>query len=224
MYMDIMPLRSSGRQTLSCMALRYEMGGGPSYNSERELVKISISIKRVSLASLIMGVVLAAATLCLITSGESLTSSDAEYSVGSEKEDWWIEFPNSGSEVNHPEWVLDALKEGPVLLFDHSTNCVGCIDQGNDIESVMEDFTDEEIIYYDIIAGEDDKRGYELFNIYEPEGFIPLTILLTLVQDSDRDVVVGWHGVVGATGEEWVRSYVEDAIIYYDENFENWNE
>jgi hypothetical protein len=205
------------------MALRYEMGGEPSYNNEQELVRISRSIKRWSLASLIVGVVLAASALCLISSGESLTISDAEHSVGSDKEDWWIEYPNSDSEVGHPEWVLDALKKGPVLIFDHSTNCVGCIDQGNYIESVLEDFDDDEIIFYDIIAGEDDSRGYELFYIYEPNGLIPLTILLTLVQDSEGDVVVGWHGVVGATGEEWIRSYVEDAIIYYDENSENWN-
>ncbi|MBC7121346.1 MAG: hypothetical protein H5T33_07265 [Candidatus Methanosuratus sp.] len=47
-------------------------------------------------------------------------AAGAEYSVGSENDDWWTVYPDqstgAGVEVKHPDWVLDALKSKPVLM------------------------------------------------------------------------------------------------------------
>jgi hypothetical protein len=45
-----------------------------------------------------------------------------------------------------------------------------------------------------------------------------------LVEDSEGNVVVGWHSMEDAAGgEEMVRSYVGDAIDYHEENVEDWD-
>ncbi len=47
----------------------------------------------------------------------------AEYSVGSGNDSWWTTYPDQstgrGGEVNHPAWVLDALKSKPVVIYAH---------------------------------------------------------------------------------------------------------
>jgi len=32
-----------------------------------------------------------------------------------------------------------------------------------------------------------------------------------------------WHSTDEVTGEDWIRNYVEDAIIQHDENSADWN-
>ena len=169
-----------------------------------------------------MGIVLAA--------GLASTVSAAEHTVGSESDDWWIVYPDqhpeAGSEVDHPEWLLNELEETPVLILDHSDEtCQDCIDQEGYINAVLEEYRDN-VAYENLIGGIGDDRADELFNVYDPNGginYVPLTIILTLVRDSDENVVVGWHSVEGADGgEELVRSYVEDAIDYHEENVGDW--
>ena len=65
---------------------------------------MSVIKKTVGIASLI--------TVILLASG--FCAAGAEYSVGSGDDDWWAAYPDqstgAGGEVNHPSWVLDALK------------------------------------------------------------------------------------------------------------------
>lgn len=204
--------------------------GNNSDENKWELVEISKAIMRTYLVTFLIGVILATGTLGLISSGQSEMSLSSVQSTGPGADDWWIDYPDQhpdpGSEVDHPEWVLDTLEDGPVLILDHSTNCIPCIDQEDDAESVLEDLGDDKISYFNIISDGSDIRAYELLDVYDPDGgvsYIPITIVVTLVQNSDGDVVVGWHSVVGATGEEWIRSYAEDAISYYQENSDDWN-
>ncbi|MDD1759806.1 MAG: thioredoxin family protein, partial [Methanothrix sp.] len=49
----------------------------------------------------------------------------AQYSVGSGNDDWWTAYPDqssgAGGEVNQPSWILDALKNKPVLIYVHKS-------------------------------------------------------------------------------------------------------
>ncbi len=206
---------------------------GNNSNEERnkqELVGISKAIMRTYIVTFLIGVILATGSLGSISPGQSEMSLSSVQSIGSGADDWWIDYPDqhpaTGSEVDHPKWVLNALKKGPVLILDHSTNCIPCIDQEDDAESVLEDLGDDNMSYFNIISDGSDRRADELLDVYDPDGgipYIPLTIVVTLVQNSDGGVVVGWHSVVGATGKEWIRSYADDAISYYQENSDDWN-
>jgi len=187
------------------------------------LVFISHLIKIKHLTTLVVGIILAAGLVAVV--------SATEYSVGSGPDDWWTVYPdqhpNAGSEVDHPQWILDTLEEKPVLVLDHSAGkCKACVDQESYVDAVLEDYGDD-VTYENLISGGSDQKAGELFDIYDPNGgkpFIPLTIVLTLVQDSDGNVVVGWHSMEDAAGgEEMVRSHVEDAIDYHEENVENWD-
>jgi len=180
-------------------------------------------IKDKCLTTLVVGIVLAAGLVGAV--------SATEYSVGTGPDDWWTVYPdqhpNAGSEVDHPQWILDSLEEKPVLILDHSTGrCKACIDQESYVDAVLEDNGDD-VTYENLISGGGDTRADELFDIYDPNGgkpYIPLTVILTLVEDSDGNVVVGWHSMEDPTGgEEMVRSYVEDAIDYHEENVGDWD-
>lgn len=184
------------------------------------MVYILHQVKR-SLCALILGIVVAASLVAV--------ASAAERSVGTGPDDWWTAYPdqhpNAGSEVDHPRWVLDTLRDKPLLILDHSTNCKACIDQENAADAVMEDYGGD-IAYENLITNAGDFRAEELFEVYDPDGgkqYIPLTIVLTLVEGSDGKVVVGWHSVEDATSVEWLRSLVRDAIELHGENVGGWD-
>ena len=187
--------------------------------------KISSLIDKKNLPVLVIGVILAIGVLGLVAS----TESDSEYSVGPRDDDWWISYPDqhadAGAEVDHPQWVLDALEDKPALILEHTRNCKACTKQESDIDRVLEDLGSN-VTYCDILVGVGDERASGLDDVYNPDGgiaYAPLTIVLTLVRDDDGNVVVGWHSIKKASGESWIRSYLEDAIGYHEENSGDWN-
>lgn len=176
---------------------------------------------------MVFGVFLATGILITAT----LAESDTEYLVGSEDDDWWITYPdqhpNAGFEVDHPQWIIDALVDQPIIILDHSSGgCKACVYQESYVDAVLEDY-DKDIAYYNMIAGVGEFEAEELFDIYDPDGgasYVPLTIVLTLVQDPEDEIVVGWHSVEDDKGgEDLVRYYVEDAIMYYEDNRDDWD-
>jgi hypothetical protein len=186
-----------------------------------ELVSIT-HLTKIKLSALVMGAVMVAGLIA--------TVSAAEYSVGSGPDDWWTVYPDqhpdAGSEVDHPQWVLDELEDKPILILDHSTNCKACIDQEEAADAVLEEVGEESIAYENLIAEPSNERAASLFDVYDPNGgkpYIPLTIIITLVEDEDGNVVVGWHSAEDDTGEDWLSSYVQDAIDYHEENVGDWD-
>lgn len=150
------------------------------------------------------------------------------FDTGSGEDDWWIVYPdghpNWGTYPDHPDWVMERLGRGPILILDHSDNCIPCIKQREDVDSIMVYFRDD-IQSIDLLTGEDE-RADEAFGVYDPNGppnYIPLTVLITLVRDVDGGVKIGWHAVEGATGEEWLSEHVKDAIFYHRENIDEWS-
>lgn len=155
----------------------------------------------------------------------SLSALGAEHSVGAGKDDWWILYPddhtNAGDSVNHPEWVMNALKERPVLLYVH-LNCDYCVPQKEAVDKVMQDYSGD-VTLFDLSGDGSDARAADAI-VYDPDGgkaLVPLTVVITLVNDNG-DVKVGWHSSEDITGNDWIRSYLDDAIALYNENRYAW--
>jgi hypothetical protein len=151
------------------------------------------------------------------------------YSLGSGNEDWWVKYPdqspNAGKPVNHPTWVIDDLKKKPVILFVHTTDCKACKVQKKDLDNVLNIFG-KDVTYYDMVADVPDEKILDVLNSYYPHGgapTVPTTVVLTLARGSDGKVVVAWHTMYDAMGEDVVASYVKDAVYYYRQNSADWN-
>ena len=154
-----------------------------------------------------------------------LESYSPQYKVGSGNADWWINYPmqhpENGTVVDHPQWVLDEIAERPVIMLVHS-QCAGCAQQTREVPEVVEQYADR-IKFFDIDIYNDDENyeiATEIFDIYDPNeeaATIPITVLVSKIQNEDGNDVVIWHGTEGNTGKDWIDSYVRDSIYYYYE-------
>lgn len=194
------------------------------------MVKISSLTNKKNLTTLLVAVILASGVLGFAASAES----GMNYPVGSGDDDWWIAYPdqhpNAGTEVNHPEWILDAVKDEPIILLIHMTNCPACEIQEENINTVLDDM-DDDIGYHEMLTENYDDI-YDLLDIYDPSGRpithsryeVPATVFFTLVPDAEGNVHVGWYSYTNYRSEDHIRAYAEDAIDYYQENSDNWDE
>jgi len=174
--------------------------------------------KAVCLASLI--------TVFILASGVNVT--DAEYSVGSGNDSWWTIYPDqstgAGGDVNHPAWVLDALKSKPVVVYAHK-GCSYCAPQTEAMTKIVDEMGNK-FTYFNLSADGSDARSEEALRAYDPNGgsmYVPLTVIVTLAPNSEGKVVPVWHSTDEVTGYDWTRKYIEDASVYYSENSAKWN-
>ncbi|MDD4651617.1 MAG: thioredoxin family protein [Methanothrix sp.] len=149
-------------------------------------------------------------------------------SVGSGNDDWWTAYPDqspgAGGDVNHPSWVLDALKSKPVIIYVHKS-CNYCAPQTAAVQNITDEFNGQ-ITFFNIGADGNDSRSEEALQAYDPNGgkkYVPLTVIVTLAMNSEGEVVPVWHSTDEVTGDSWVKKYVEDAVGQYDENSADWN-
>ncbi|HNY35401.1 MAG TPA: thioredoxin family protein [Methanothrix soehngenii] len=165
-------------------------------------------------------------SVILLASGNS--AMGAVSSVGSGNDDWWTAYPDqssgAGGDVNHPSWVLDALKSKPVIIYVHKS-CSYCAPQTAAVQNITDEFNGR-ITFFNIGADGTDSRSEEALQAYDPNGgktYVPLTVVVTLAMNSEGEVVPVWHSTDEVTGDSWVKKYVEDAIVEYDENSAEWN-
>ncbi|RQW77588.1 MAG: thioredoxin family protein [Methanothrix sp.] len=179
---------------------------------------MGISKKTVYISSLIGFIILAT----------GFNALGAQYSVGSGNDDWWTKYPDQsagkGGDVNHPPWVLDALKSKPVLIYVHKS-CDYCKPQTEAIENITKEF-DGKITLIEISAESNDARSEEALQAYDPNGgvmYVPMTAIVTLAPNSEGKVEPVWHSTEDVTGDDWIKNYVEDALSQYSENSAGWN-
>lgn len=158
----------------------------------------------------------------------SFSGMGAEYSVGPGNESWWTTYPDQssgkGGEVNHPAWVLDALKSKPVVVYAHK-GCSYCTPQTEALTKIVDEMGDK-FTYFNLSADGSDARSEEALRAYDPNGggmYVPLTVIITLAPNSEGKVEPVWHSTDEVTGESWTRKYIEDALVYFNENSNNWN-
>lgn len=184
-------------------------------------------------ALLVLTAIAAFSMAAFVTADTALSEDWNSYSpahaVGSGSGDWWTTYPdqheNSGSEAEHPAWVMEALKEKPVLILIHSSNCVPCLTQMPRIEAAVQSFG-EDLQYNDVLA---EGSGYEkaigILDVYDPTGgaqYVPTTIFITLAKGPDETVGVAWHSEIDAMSRERIDAYVKDSIYYYKQNKAAW--
>jgi hypothetical protein len=162
---------------------------------------------------------------------EDWSSYKPAYSPGSDQDDWWTAYPaqsaKGGSSVQHLDWVLDSLKENPVLILVHSSSCRPCVEQIAGIKEVLAGMGTD-VKYYDILAeGDGIQKATDLINVYSPsQGLyppaVPTTVFLTLIKGTDGKVVVAWHSVEDAMSVDKISAYVKDSIYYHRQNAADW--
>jgi thiol-disulfide isomerase/thioredoxin len=160
---------------------------------------------------------------------EDWNSYSPVYSPGSGDNDWWTAYPDqnakSGSLVEHPSWIRDALKEKPVLILVHSSDCKPCLIQMPRIEKVANNF-ESDLKYSDVLAeGSGLRKAIDILDIYNPSGkaqYVPTTIFITLIKGSDGKVEVAWHSAIDAMSEDQINAYTKDSIYYYKQNVADW--
>lgn len=158
-------------------------------------------------------------------------SGSPEHSIGPEDSDWWTTYPdrnvNSGSIVDHPEWVLEALEEKPLLILIHQNNCIPCKTHVPRINDAVQAFKDD-IHYYDVLAeGSGLEKAMKILDVYNPTGkqrYVPTTIFLTLIENEDGEIEVGWHSEIDIMSTDDINSYIKDSIYYHEENAANWEQ
>ncbi len=155
------------------------------------------------------------------------------HSVSNGADDFWITYPDSnpqsGSEVDHLNWIVNDIKNKPVLFVVHITGCAGCHDQAERVIDFGKEY-DEYVKFYDLDAvsnapADITQKANEVYK-YDPTGspgYIALTGLYTYVKDNG-EVKIGWHTweapndmkVSNADLETWIK----DAIYYHNINKE----
>lgn len=166
-----------------------------------------------------------------VDTGTWLDDYTPVHGVGMDSEDFWITYPDSnpqsGSEVDHLNWIVNDLQNEPVLFVVHKTGCVGCHDQAERVIDFGEEY-DEYVKFYDLDAVSDAtadimQKANEVY-MYDPTGspgYIALTGLYTYVKDNG-ELKIGWHTweapndmkVSNADLETWIK----DAIYYHQVN------
>ena len=74
----------------------------------------------------------------------------------------------AGGEVNHPEWVLDALKSKPVVIYAHK-GCDYCTPQTEAMTKIDNEIGDK-FTYFNLSADGSDARSEEALRAYDPNG------------------------------------------------------
>ncbi len=194
--------------------------------NKMSLIPVGLKIAR----SLLIPIIFAGFILIAITASalaEDWSSYKPAFAPGQGENDWWTQYPSqsprAGTSVNHPSWVTDALKEKPIIILDHSSNCKSCVVQKANMEKVMEKYG-KDVAYYDIMADGSDQKAFEILGLYGLTGlYVPTTVFITLQKGSDGKVGIAWHSVEDAMSAEQVNNYVKDAIYYYQQNAANWS-
>ena len=143
--------------------------------------------------------------------------------IGLGTNDFWTLYPAShpsvGQEVSHPDWVVSALSQGVVLIFDHSEGCYPCVQQSEICESIYS--SHPELRYFDLLSGADEPSSTQSFEAYDPNGgvhYVPLTIVVTKATDEYGNEVIAWHSWEGVVDLVTLTSWIQDAQSFYDES------
>lgn len=194
---------------------------------------------------------LIAIILVLMPLSSCINALGSEFAVGSANDDWWTAYPDqskrAGEDVNHPSWVMDALQEKPVLIYVNES-CSGCVQEAIAVQNISDEFRGKIALFKlgtDGTNGKNDTDGRdpsseEVLHAYglneetstqtlqvqkvqqTQQAQFPLTVIITLATNYEGEVVPVWHSTDEIAGDNWIRSYLKDAITKHDENSDYW--
>jgi len=160
---------------------------------------------------------------------EDWSSYQPVHTLGLDEDDWWTVYPSqhaiSGTSVDHPGWVMDALKKKPVLILVHSSTCKPCAEQIENLKQPLATFGSD-LDYYDILGeGSNLEKATDILSVYDPTGgmlYVPTTIFITLIKGPDGAVKVAWHSQIDAMSVDQINAYIKDSIYYHQQNADKW--
>jgi hypothetical protein len=169
------------------------------------------------------------------TSDNSNNNSNNNYtpihSVGTGSDNFWINFPvggpSVGQSVNHLTWIIEDLKEKPVVFVCHRTGCAACTPQADRVKALREIYG-EDAVFYDLdypfegygVAEQDILQKFQEAFYYDANGepsYIAFTGVFTLINDGG-DVKIGWHSWEGDVVDADMENWIKDSIYYYNMN------
>lgn len=149
--------------------------------------------------------------------------SSGRRTIGTGADSFWIDRPATGSSASvtpqHPQWVVDALAGGVVMILDRSTTCYPCVQQASICNNIMADGP-EGLVFYDLISGQSEPQASQVFQVYDPNGgmsYIPLTVLVTYAVGPFGQTTIVWHSWEGVVPEPILRSWIADAQAHYSD-------
>ena len=157
-------------------------------------------------------------------SGAPTNEIPTKRGIGTGANNFWIGYPSShpsvGQIVSHPSFASASLEKGVVMILDHSVGCAPCVQQVAICNAVSSSHSSD-LTYFDLTSGTNEPQASQVFAAYDPTGgvnYIPLTVILTKVQDSNGNVAIGWHSWEGVVDQATLESWISDALSYFEEN------
>ncbi|MDD1744151.1 MAG: hypothetical protein LUO85_05950 [Methanomassiliicoccales archaeon] len=174
------------------------------------------------LAVAVMVIIAAIAATLLLSGGTNDQGADlTDRAIGSGSNNFWVTYPSShpsaGAAFSHPSWVIQALENGPVLLFAHTSGCAACLEQLPICHAVNLSFSGQ-ITYFDLAEGQENERLLQAADVYDPTGgthYVPMTIIVSEMKDAQNHTVVVWHSWEGVIGQKALTSWLNDAIAHF---------
>lgn len=162
------------------------------------------------------------------TTGTWLDDYAPVHGLGTDSNDFWIEFPvgsdNSGQTINHLPWIMDSLESNCVVFVVHKTGCVSCADQAERVINLAGTY-ENLVEFYDLdipLGGDIEQKAYDSY-LYDPDGppgYIALTGVYTYVKQ-EGETKVGWHSWEGNVADSDMEDWIKDAIYYHHINTED---
>jgi len=172
-------------------------------------------------------VVVAAIGATMLLSPTNLNDQGANLSnrtIGSGNTNFWTTYPathpNAGASFAHPSWVLQALQDGPVLIFAHTIGCAACAQQIPICQAVNASYAGQ-ISYFDLLEGENNERLVQTADVYDPTGevhYVPLIVIASQMKDASNNTVIVWHSWEGVVSQSALTSWLDDAIDHFVPN------
>jgi len=160
----------------------------------------------------------------LVVAGSFQRAAEKPDGIGTGEKQFWTTYPashiRSGQPACHPQWVMDALDGGVVMILSHSELCIPCKNMVMYCDNIYDDHAGS-MSYFDLLHGTDEPRASDALSIYDPNpepNYVPLTIVLTKVMDANGSAVVAWHSWEGEVVQSTLDSWVHQAIKYYQDS------
>jgi len=160
----------------------------------------------------------------LVVAGSFQKAVDKPHGVGTGEKQFWTTYPashpRSGQPVCHPQWVMDALDGGVVMILSHSELCIPCKHMVVFCNDTYKDHSGS-MSYFNLLHGTDEPQASDTLSIYDPNpepNYVPLTVVLTKVAGADGNIAIAWHSWEGEVAESTLDSWVHQAIKYYQDS------
>ena len=192
----------------------------PDKNKGPILTRRNLLLIAAAAAAIVIAIGLAIASMPPTSNSNEVGAGLQDRTLGTSAADFWPVYPamnpNVRMNVTHPDWVLAALIDGPVMILVHQEGCVGCSFQEPVCDQLAATHAGN-LTYFSLLGGRDDQRLMETIGVYDPDGgthYVPLTVVIT-ARAVGNGTVIAFHSWEGVIRSEALNSWLVDAIDHF---------